>query len=57
MYRHLLYTDVHCTGTSVFVAWWMVRPAVPCYTLRVATNLEKPGILREFFEPGKLIEF
>jgi len=23
----------------------------------VATNLEKPGILRKFFEPGKLMEF
>jgi len=25
--------------------------------IRVATNLEKPGILREFTEPGKLVEF
>jgi len=24
--------------------------------IRVATNLEKPGILREFSEPGKLME-
>jgi len=24
---------------------------------RVATNLEKPGILWEFSEPGKLMEF
>jgi len=23
----------------------------------VATNLEKPGILREFSEPGKLLEY
>jgi len=30
---------------------------VPAYPGRVATNLEKPGILGEFSEPGKLIEF
>jgi len=24
---------------------------------RVATNLEKPGLLREFSEPGKFMEF
>jgi len=28
-----------------------------CHLSRVATNLEKPGILWEFSEPGKLREF
>jgi len=30
---------------------------VPAYPGSVATNLEKPGILGEFSEPGKVMEF
>jgi len=33
------------------------KMAEPIEMLRVATNLEKPGILGEFSEPRKLMEF